>query len=192
MKTITVLTLLMLAACTQAPVASEPAQKSPIPPPVAVVTNPPPVRVTEPKIESEPIAPARPKNTDTVWKLKKGKLQGTLAGKIIAQTKDEKSGQTTVTRCWKYENFAVIQIKSSGEVGAGEINLRRGDKILCAADFPEKIDNLNIIEGDFAGRAGDYLVIEGADTTEGPPQFQIFSIATGKEIFKSIHNQTEE
>ncbi|MGZ3723461.1 MAG: hypothetical protein ACXVA9_11050, partial [Bdellovibrionales bacterium] len=63
---------------------------------------------------------------------------------------------------------------------------------LCAAEFKGKSENLNIIEGNFAGVAGDYILIEGADVSEGPPQFQIFSLATAKEVLKSNHHPDEE
>jgi hypothetical protein len=191
-----------LTACAQAP-AVRPPPTSPIPSPMAMVDSSMPPNVNEPaprptipppqeEVAAKPEAAAALVQ-DSVWKMKKGKLSGpgAVSAKIIAQDKDEKSGQTTVTRCWKYKGFALVELKSSGEVGAGELNIRRGDK-LCAADFKGHSDNLNIIEGDFAGIAGDYVIIEGADASEGPPQFQIFSLKTNKEVFKSNHNQAEE
>ena len=136
--------------------------------------------------------------SEKVWKLKKGKLEGPdqVSPKTISTTADPKSKAVTTTRCWRYPAFAVVESKTTGEVGAGEVNLRRmtgaQKENLCASEFSGKSENLNIIEGSFAGIAGDLVVIEGADVQEGPPQFQFWSVATGKEILKSAHAANEE
>ena len=197
----------LFAACAEAPASSSGSASSAAP--VAATTPSVPVMTPEtpPQAASTPAekkvmreAPAAKsevpvKATGTVWKMKKGKLSGTPAAKVIAKDKDPKSGQMITTFCWRYETFAVIGIKGSGEVGTGEVDLRRESKPhenLCKMEFSGKVDNLDIIEGDFAGVAGDFVVIEGADATDGPPQFQILSTVTNKEVFKGVHNPAEE
>jgi hypothetical protein len=150
-----------------------------------------PLAAIEPK-------PSKPKATDIIWKLKNGKMQGPgqAAPKVIGTFKDPKSGAVTVTSCWKYPDFAITESKTKGEVGAGEAFLRHsskgGKEDLCAAEFSGKSDELKIIEGYFAGVAGDYVFIEGADVGEGLPQFQIISTKSATEAFKGVHHPTEE
>jgi hypothetical protein len=141
---------------------------------------------------------AAAKSSESIWKMKKGKLlgPGQVSPKVIGQFKDPKTGAVTVTNCWKYPGFAITESKTKGEVGAGEMFVRRSSgaarENLCAAEFPGKSIELKIIEGYFAGVAGDYIVVEGADVGEGLPQFQIFSLESAKEIYKGTHQPDEE
>jgi hypothetical protein len=193
-----------LFSCAPAPVKEEKLAAAPLPPPhiIASKNMQQPAPAAPDKVPGETPTPAKeptipPPVKDVVWKLKKGKLSGPgqVAPKLIAQIKDPKSGAVTKIRCWNYAGHSITEGKTTGEVGAGEVNIRRASSAkdkLCGADFAGKTDNLDIIEGYFAGIAGDYVVIEGADVGEGLPQFQLISLKTGKEIFKSMHNPNEE
>lgn len=143
-------------------------------------------------------AKASPKVKAADWRLKTAQVigPGQVSPKGIGDFKDPKTGAITHTRCWNYRTFAITESRTKGEIGAGEVNIRRAEgkakQNLCAKDFDGKIDSLDIIEGYYAGLAGDYLVIEGADVGEGLPQFQIFSAVTGKQVLKETHDPSED
>jgi hypothetical protein len=133
-----------------------------------------------------------------VWILKKGRLLKNgkdIPGKVIARSKNEKTSGVTTDTCWNYGSFAVVETKSTDEVGAAEINVRHAPPAgsrLCAVEFSGRTHNLKISEGYFAGVAGDALLVDGVDASEGMLDFQIFSVTSGQEIFKSAHHPREE
>ncbi len=169
--------------------------------PVAAAKHVSTPQAASPPVASQPVKatpPAKSAFADGVWTLKKGKLQGAVkqpTAKIIAQTKLKKTPGLMTETCWNFTDFAIVESKSSAEVGAAEIYIRYptpGRANLCAGDFQGRNVSLRINEGYFAGAAGELVVVDGADMADGLPEFQLFSIETGKEIFKSMHGIDEE
>lgn len=166
--------------------------------PAIVETKPSAPAAAAPKSETKAEEPPKPKAPQT-WRLKKGKLSGPnafVAGKQISKVKNDKTPGFTTETCYNYGNFAVVEMRSTDEVGAAEISVRHADPAakanLCATEYKGRTDNLRIIEGYFSGIAGEYLVVEGADATEGLIDFQIFKLETGKEVFKAKHDAGQE
>lgn len=144
-------------------------------------------------------APAKPPvEKEVTWTLKKGKLSGPgawVAGKKISTIKNPKTPGSTSEICHHYGKFAVVEVQSTDEKGALDLFVRYPsdkDKNLCNPDFNGKYVGLSVLEGYFAGVAGDYAVVDGFDDSEGLLDFQIFSLETGKEVFRSSHHPTEE
>lgn len=151
----------------------------------------------EPKTEApapEVAKPEAPK--EQIWQVKKGKLIGPgkmPSPKIIGKVENKKGGGHTIDYCYDFGDFAVVESKSTKEVGSAEINIRRkGQDSLCKADFKGTVMNLKLREGSFAGIAGDIVVTEGADVGEGVVEAQLFSLEDGHEICRVIHNPAEE
>lgn len=201
-----------VAANAEPPPATAQASQSPATAPVAVSEQAPERKSTrtkhsaaEKEAATEPARkhvagvekPAAPKAVDEVWHLKKGKLTGQGEAqlvKLLSKSTDKK-GQTTTRTCFKYNGFAIEETKVTGEVGSAEINLRRpktGNENLCADDFAGEVVNVGTIEGYFAGRAGDYILLEGSDPADFILDFEVISLATGKTVYKDRHNPEEE
>lgn len=152
-----------------------------------------------PELKPEDPAPAMPKPEtpkEQIWQVKKGKLIGPgkmPSPKIIGKVENKKGGGHTIDYCYDFGDFAVIESKSTKEVGSAEINIRRkGKDSLCKANFNGPVTNLKLREGSFAGIAGDIVVTEGADVGEGVVEAQLFSLEDGHEIYRVIHNPAEE
>jgi hypothetical protein len=173
--------------------AAEPV-KAETPAPVAAAPAPEAKPVTPPKAEVS--KPAEPK--EIVWPVKKGKVQGPgarVAAKKISTVKNQKTPGTTSEFCYNYGKFAIVEVVSTDEKGALDIFVRfPSEKIknLCTADFAGKYVGLDVLEGGFAGVAGDYVVVDGIDSSEGLTEFQIFNLETGKEAYRGAHQPTEE
>lgn len=202
----------LLLACAHSTPTIEKAAIPPAPAPESKVTHPPPtaapqatssepLQTTEPTAATtaaKPTPPAMPpRSPDLIWTLKSGKLQGPgqTTAKLLGKSRDAKSGQVATSTCFKYEDFAIEEVRATGEMGAAEINLRRPsapDQSLCLPDFKGKVRSLPAIEGFLAGVVGDYAIIEGADFSEGDPQFQIISLKTLKQVFKNRHDPRQE
>lgn len=168
--------------------------------PAPVVTPKP--MLTESKVvkEAKPVAesggPIKPKTE--IWKLQKGKLVGPFAfghPSVISKSKNKKGNGTTTETCYRYATFAVVEMRSSDEVGAAELTIRHDPPkgfALCQTEFKGKTSNLRIGEGYFAGVAGGLIMVDGADSSEGQTEFQLFQADSGLEVMKSFHHPTEE
>ncbi len=130
------------------------------------------------------------------WKLKTGKLSGPgipAGGKVISTFINPKNGAVSTDTCYTYGDFAVVESRTKGEIGAGEVTLRRkGAGNLCAVEYKGENVEIKIGEGYFAGVAGDYLLMDGAEAADGVLDFQLFAIETGKEVLKAQHHPDEE
>ena len=190
------LIFLLLAACSTPKPAlkvidiTPSIQEQPTPP------NPAPVAI--PAVVPVPVAIPEVKPAAKSWRLSRGKLQGEgVFGfpALLSKTKNKKGNGTTTETCYRYSTFAVVELRSTDEIGSGELTLRlappRGFN-LCNKEFRGKTVNLRLIEGYFAGVAGGYIVVDGADSTEGQTEFQLFDTQTGTEVLKSYHHPTEE
>lgn len=178
--------------------APPPITKSPYtPPPVAKAKTAPPSTAlagTAMPLQRKGPPPA-PEGT---WVLKHGKLTGgsgtAVAPKLLSQIKNPKGSGSTRENCWNFDSYAVVEMKSTDELGSAEITLRYpGEKKekLCAKDFDGRQVSLKIREVYFAGVAGDYVVADGADLSEGATEFQIFSVATGGEVYRGLRHPAE-
>lgn len=196
-KLIAWLSFLALCACSS----------SPKPTPVPVVIQAP-VQLPKTAVSSPTSAPPKvevsvpegreasvPKR-ESIYKLKKGKMfGGQPAAKLLEKFKNEKTPGVTTENCWNYGKFAVVEMKSTDEVGSAELTLRlpptdfKGS--LCAKDYEGPRKDLRLIEGHFAGVAGEYVFVDGEDDSEGVLEFQIFNLA-GKEIFRSRRHPSED
>jgi hypothetical protein len=150
--------------------------------------------VTEPaKTEPKPAA-----IKEITWTLKKSKLHGpggTVAAKKISTIKNPKGSGSTSEYCHHYGKFAVVEVRSTDEKGVLDLFVRtpsEKDRNLCNPDYNGKYVGLSVLEGDFAGVAGDYAIVDGFDASEGLVDFQIFNLETGKEAYRSAHHPTEE
>jgi len=164
------------------------------PPPVTPA--PPAVEVPAPApepakaVEAAPAPPA-----EEVWRVKKGKLGWMPKPIQIGRFKNKKLPGYTTDVCFNYKDFSVVETTSTGEMGSAEIVIRYPSdqhKNICAPEFKGKYANLKIMEGHFAGVAGDYVVVDGDDKSEGIIEFQLFQVADGKEAFRARRNQDEE
>jgi hypothetical protein len=139
-----------------------------------------------------------PKPVIQIWKLNKGKLVGPFAfghPTVLSKSKNKKGNGTTTETCYRYATFAVVELKSSDEIGSAEIAIRHDPPkgfALCAVDFKGKTNYLKITEGYFAGVAGDFVFIDGADSSEGQTEFQMFQVDSGDEVMKSVRHPSEE
>ncbi len=204
-------TLMLAAACAssdrnpETPASPEPAAAAPTAsksaPPPQIKSEPAPITEVAPsKGAAPPVAkPAPPAEVkEEMWVLKNGKLKGPGAwvpSKKISTVKNPKGNGTTSEICYNYGKFALVEVQSTDEKGSLDIFVRFPDekvKNLCAADFSGKYHGLSVLEGAFAGVAGDYVLVDGIDASEGIVEFQIFSIETGKEAFRGSHHPTEE
>ena len=198
LRTLFVVSIFINAACAgKTPIADiappPPAQTPAVTPPPA---TPVPVENARPSEPTKDVAPTPTPPQPKSWTLKKGKLSGGQpSGKIVSSVKNEKTSGKTIETCWNYGSFSIFELKSTDEVGAAELAVRTpakpGEK-LCEQDFKGKTLNLRIIEGFFAGVAGNMIVVDGADSSEGMLDFQLLSLETGKEIFKSAHHPAED
>ena len=168
-------------------------------PTVPEIAAPPPAPVTEQKlveVASSTAAPQKHEPNELVWRMKKGKLVGpgkTPSPKLIGRIKNKKGNGYTNDYCYDFGEFAIFESKSTDEVGSAEINIRRkGQGPLCKDDFKGPYTNLKIREGSFAGVAGDLVITEGSDASEGVVESQIFSLNDGREILRVVHNPNEE
>lgn len=144
--------------------------------------------VAEPKVA--PVAPA-----EQSWKVKKGKIADQPKPVQIGRFKNKKLPGYTTDVCFNYKDFGVVETSSTGEIGSAEIILRYASsehKNACAPDFKGKYVNLKIIEGHFAGVAGDYIVVDGDDRTEGTIDFQMFRLTDGIQAYRGRRNPDEE
>jgi hypothetical protein len=164
--------------------------------PTATPPRPPPQTPTPPPVVAH-TEPVRPKTE--IWKLQKGKLNGPFAfghPTVLSKTKNKKGNGTTTETCYRYATYAVVEMKSSDEVGSAEISVRHDPPKgfnLCLPEFKGKTFYLkNMIEGHFAGVAGGMILIDGDDTSEGKTDFQLYDAETGDEKLKSAHHPTEE
>jgi hypothetical protein len=139
-----------------------------------------------------------PKPVTQIWKLKKGKLDGPFAfghPTVLSKSKNKKGNGTTTETCYRYATFAVVELKSSDEIGSAEIAVRYDPPkgfALCAIDFKGKTNYLKITEGYFAGVAGGFILVDGADSSEGQTEFQLFQVDSGLEVMKSFRHPSEE
>lgn len=168
----------------QAPVQTPKAEGS------ASISAPPKVAV-QPPAEPAPVI-----KREAVFKLKKGKMfGGQPAPQLLEKFKNEKTPGFTTETCWNYGKFAVVEMKSTDEIGSAELTLRllpadsKGS--LCAKDFEGPRKDLRLIEGHFAGVAGEYVFVDGEDDSEGVLDFQIFNL-NGKEVFRSRRHPLED
>lgn len=159
---------------------------------------PPPVQRHEPIIQQAEEAPAAkvemPK--EQTWHVKKGRLIGpgkSPQPKHIGKVENKKGGGFTIDYCYDFGDFAIFESKSTKEVGSAEINVRRkGQEPLCKLEFNGPYTNLKLREGSFAGVADGIIVTEGADVGEGVVESQLFSLEDGHEIYRVVHNPSEE
>ncbi len=181
----------MTSACAGSPPVIE---APPQPPPQSIV-------VSESKVSPKVPPPAPAVITPSgiqVWRMKKGKLEGASQrplAKLISKTKNKKGAGFTIDSCFDYGNFAIFESKSSDEMGSAEIYVRHktpGAGPLCVEEYKGRQVNLRIREGSFAGVAGEYAVIEGADGSEGMLEAQIFNLESGNEIYRALHHPSEE
>lgn len=133
-----------------------------------------------------------------MWHLQKGKLTGPGAfghASQISKVKNKKTPGFTIETCYRYATFAIVEMRSTDEIGAAEVTLRQEPPkgfALCQPEFKGKTTNLKIIEGYFAGVAGGYIMIDGADSSEGQTEFQLIDVNTGLEVMKSVHHPKED
>ncbi len=162
---------------------------APAPPAEIPVAEPPPVAMKEaPPAAPAPAAPVTP--TVQVWKVKKGKMPGQPKALLINKFKNKKLPGFTSDICYNYKTFAIVETKSTGEMGSAEVVIRYVPT--CVPEYKGKYANLNMIEGHLAGVAGDYIVIDGDDPSEALRQFQIVKLETGKEVYKGYHHPDED
>ncbi len=121
-------------------------------------------------------------------------MGGQPAPKLIGQFKNQKTPGVTTEKCWNYGRFAVVEMKSTDEIGSAELTLRlpspEGNS-LCAKEYEGLKKDLRLIEGHFAGVAGDYILVDGEDASEGVLEFQIFNLS-GKEVFRSQRHPDQD
>lgn len=195
----------LLLACAGQPIPSGPIDAAPAMPTeplkhaqdiaseVSTVPTPP-----KPQPQSQPSPQLTPaKSTEQSWTMKSGKLRGAdqPSAKLISKIKDAKTGQTITSMCFKFADFAIEEVRATGEIGAAEVNLRRANtpgQSLCAADFKGSVKNLPAIEGFFAGATPDFVIVEGADPAETIPDFQLISLKTMKQTFKGRHEPGQD
>lgn len=145
----------------------------------------------EPAAKAEAAAPTATAPANEVWKVVKGKIAGEWPkALLIGKFKNKKLPGFTSDICYKFKDFSLVETKSTGEMGSAELVMRH--EPTCAKDFQGKYTNLKIIEGHFAGIAGDYVVVDGDDKTEGVIEFQLFDLKNGKEAYKGRRNPDEE
>ncbi len=200
-KTLLVVIAVILSSCATSPEPKlvEVTLKAPVQVPVSASAAPAaPEEKAEP--ESKPSAPAAATAAiapfeQSVWKLKKDKLlSGQPAPKLLSQMKNQKTPGVTTEKCWNYQKFAVVEMKSTDEIGAAEVGLRTATeehKNLCAKEFKGPTKDLKIIEGHFVGVIGDYVLLDGDDSSEGTLEFQVFDLS-GKQIFKGNRHPSED
>lgn len=171
--------------------AAEPIPPTPVPPAPAVTPAP------SPEVAKKETAKPQ-EEKEIAWSLAKGKLKGPGAlvpSKKISTIKNQKTPGTTSEYCYNYGKFAIVEVVSTDEKGALDVFARfpsdKGNK-LCISDYNGKYVGLDVLEGSFAGVAGDYIVVDGIDSSEGLTEFQIFNLETGKEAFRGAHHPTEE
>ncbi len=161
---------------------------------------PPPAPVAAPAPPPEPLKSVTPPPPAVqVWKLQSGKLNGPFAmghPTQLSKTKNKKGNGVTVETCYRYSTYAVVELKSSDEVGSAEVSVRheppRGFN-LCFAEFKGKTSYLKgMIEGHFAGVAAGMIFIDGDDSSEGFTPFQIYDAASTAEILKTYRHPSEE
>ncbi len=156
------------------------------------VSEPPKVEVQTPP--AAPSAASVPVVAEKVFKLRRGKmLGGQPAAKLLGQFKNEKTPGVTTEKCWNYGKFAVVEMKSTDEIGSAELTLRlpgSAPKALCAKEYEGPKKDLRLIEGHFAGVMGDFILVDGEDATEGVLEFQVFNL-DGKEVLRS-HRQPDQ
>ncbi len=194
------LILLQLACQSRPKEESRPPAPQTVAPPTPAISQPKTATPPKPIARTQPsvIAEVKPVDIKANWKIVKGKLQGTTTQpkpKQIAKYKNEKTPGSLVILCWDYGEFAIIQAKADGEVGDAEVYVHHatpGVKTLCSEDFKGQKHNLKIREVYFAGVAGDLVVLDGADSSEGYLEFQIFSVASGKELFRGQRHPAED
>lgn len=164
----------------------------PAPPKMEEAAPTPPV----PPAASAPARPpAPPVLKDEIWRVKHGKIAGLPKPSQIGRFKNKKLPGYTTDMCFHFKTFAVVETTSTGEIGSAEIVVRyptEGQKDLCSPEFKGKYANLKIVEGHLAGVAGDYIVVDGDDKSEGLPEFQLFQVSDGKEVFRARRNGDEE
>lgn len=190
-KTLIVVFAVLANACASAP--------EPAPPVVAAAVST--IAEPSPAPAPAPVAVAVAENKtpapfeQSVWKLKKGKmLGGQPAPKVLSTFKNQKTPGTTTEKCYHYQKFSVVEMKSTDEIGSAEVTVRTPTeeaKNLCAKEFKGVRKELKIIEGHFAGVIGDFILLDGEDATEGTLEFQIFDLS-GKQMFKSFRHPEEE
>ncbi len=187
-----IISILILSATISCATGKTEPIEAPVPVPAALPTEPPPeVKVEAAPVPTVPAAPTEP--AEQVWKVKKGKIAGQPKPLLIGKFKNKKLPGFTSDICYNYKTFSLVETTSTGEMGSAELLIRYDDgKGLCKPEYKGKYANLNIIEGHLAGVAGDYIVIDGDDPTEALRQFQIFSLETGKEVFKAYHHPDED
>ena len=186
-----IIVLLILSATVSC--ASGKTEPIEVPPPVPAVlpAEPPPEAKVEALVPAAPAPAGEP--AEQVWKVKKGKMAGQPKPLLIGKFKNKKLPGFTSDICYNYKTFSLVETMSTGEMGSAELLIRYdGSKGLCKPEYKGKYANLNIIEGHLAGVAGDYVVIDGDDPSEPLRQFQIFSLETGKEVYKAYHHPDED
>ena len=190
-----------MTACAQPTPAKEkppePAVAAPAPsvPPIPVAEAPA-VQVAAPATPAVSTPATNPPPVES-WTLKNGKLIGPdqPTPKLIYKSKDSKTGLTTTSTCFKYADFALEEVRATGEIGAAEINLRKptaAGQSLCLPDFKGTVKNLPAIEGFLAGATPDFVIVTGADPAETIPQFQLISLKTMKQTYKSRYEPGQE
>lgn len=201
MKNALIVLVSLVVSCASKP-ESKPVEvvvHAPVQVPASTETPAAPAAVPQVSVPAMPVggmAPNVPAESRTqAFKVKNGRIQnGQPSPILLSQTKNKKTPGVTTEKCWNYKKFAVVEMKSTDEIGAAEIGLRIADeqhKSLCGKEFKGTSKDLKIIEGHFAGAAGDFVLIEGEDGSEGLLEFQIFN-AEGKELYKSAHHPREE
>ena len=195
--------LILATACASGQQTSQDPKVEPQAPTPAVTSTAPAaaeaaavtVAPTPPDVKAQA---THPPTTSRTWRLKGGKLSGPgalPAGKQLSKVKNDKTPGHTTETCYSYGEFSIVEMRSTDEIGAAELTIRYADpanKNLCAKEFKGKSANVRLIEGYFAGVAGEYMLVDGADSSEGLTQFQIIHVPTGKETMKSYHHPTEE
>jgi hypothetical protein len=183
----------LFVACAQSGVKPEPPPANAPPPPAVKAEAAPEVETPAAKPAAAKVVkdlPPKPP-AEEVWKIGNGKVVGKWPKDLlIGKFKNKKLPGYTSDVCYNYGTFAVVETRSTGEAWAAEVVVRH--EPTCAKDYKGKYSNLRIIEGHFAGVAGDYIVVDGDDKTEGVVDFQLFEIATGKEVYRGKRNPAEE
>ena len=177
--------LLMTLSCVGAPkpVTSEPAAQrvssEPQAPPPNIKAQP--IPTPGPDV-AKPIAQTMEEHKEMTWTLAKGKLKGPgafVTAKKISTVKNQKTPGTTSEFCYNYGKFAVVEVISTDEKGALDLFVRfpsEKAKNLCISDYNGKYVGMDVLEGGFAGVAGEYILVDGIDSSEGLTEFQVGSI----------------
>ncbi|HMN67296.1 MAG TPA: hypothetical protein PKC28_02035, partial [Bdellovibrionales bacterium] len=159
-----------LTACANLPAKDTPPPipvGSPAEDQVAASARPTIRQIEEAKAEAPKTPAPKPVHEpEGTWHLEKHKLKGPGEPRkalLILKVQNKKSPGSTSIVCYNYGDFAIVETKSTSEVGSAELFVRHADpdhKHLCQEGFKGKNLNLKIREGGISGVAGDYVIVD--------------------------------